>query len=309
MKLYLIIALMTACLWGYAQYEFAPIGAQWHYNKQHSYNPPEAGYIKITSIKDSIINNKDVRVLEIIYAPDDSTLIVEGYEYIHQSGDTIWYWKDKQFHVLYNFAMQKGDSILLYSEMENYCGENPYGWNIVDSTFTRAFNDIELKAQYLKPINDSHWEFSNYVFEIIGALDYFFPQNAFCGIYDIIGFGPLRCYSDPVHGVLLTTMPDTKCDEIHIYTDPIVNVKSFKQNRSFTVFPNPVVQELSIVGLGIDINLHEYEFKISNQHGQVLKTFQTATPSINVSSLTNGIYFLTILKNEKIIVHEKFIKL
>lgn len=112
MKQLFVAIFLVVSLGSFAQKEFAPIGAEWYYEKMLSQNPPEAGYIKLTSVKDSTIENKAVRVIEVLFAPNDSTQIVEGYEYLHQSGDTIWYWKNKQFHMLYNFAMQKGDSIL-----------------------------------------------------------------------------------------------------------------------------------------------------------------------------------------------------
>jgi hypothetical protein len=309
MKYLLSILLWAICFWAHAQNEFAPIGAEWYYNKQHNYNPPEAGYIKITSIKDSIINTKKVRVLELIYAPDDTTQIVEGYEYIHQSGDTIWYWKNEQFHLLYNFAMQKGDSILLYSEMENNCGENPYGWNNVDSTFTRTINDIELKAYYLKPLEGSQWEFSNYIFEIIGSLDYFFPQNSFCGIYDIITIGPLRCYSDPVHGILITSQPDMKCDSTYTYTDPVNAAFFIKRTSSFSLYPNPAFNKLSIKGFDFNIPNGNVEIKIINTKGHVIKKYETDMETIDVTGLVRGTYFLIITINEKIIDYERFIKI
>jgi hypothetical protein len=307
-QLFATIVLISSLL-AQAQHEFAPIGAEWYYEKMLSYNPPEAGYIKITSIKDSVIENKDVRVLEVIFAPDDTTQILEGYEYIHQSGDTIWYYKNKQFHMLYNFAMQKGDSILLYSEMENNCGDNPYGWNKVDSTFTRAINDIGLKAYYLKPFNNSHWEFSNYVFEIFGSMDYFFPENSFCGIYDIITNGPIRCYSDPVHGTLITSLPQMRCDTTYTYSGPI-NVKDVSTGaRLFSVYPNPVAEVLSITGFGYNTLQGNYKISIINTKGQVIESHGSALKNINVSHLAKGTYFLGISINDKIIDYEKFIKL
>jgi hypothetical protein len=305
----LILSLLSFGL--YAQHEFAPIGAEWYYEKVDSYNPPKFGYTKLTSIKDSIIENKKVRVIEVLDAPNDTTQTIEGYEYICQSGDTVWYWKGNRFHILYNFAMQKGDSILLYSEMKNECGNNPYGWNKVDSTFSRIFNDTELKAYFLIPINNSQWEFSNYIFEIIGSIDYFIPQNSFCGIYDIINYGPLRCYSDPINGVLITSLPKVRCDSTYTYTGPIKPdaLSQYKKTDTFSVSPNPVADEITIKHYKTDILNDNYEIKIINIRGIVVKSYKLALETIDVSDLTKGTYFLTISINEKIIDCERFVKI
>ncbi len=300
---------MSVCC--FAQHEFAPIGAEWYYNKQHSYNPPEAGYIKITSIKDSIIENNEVRVLEIVYAPDDTTQILEGYEYLHQSGDTIWYWKNKQFHMLYNFAMQKGDSILLYSEMLNQCtGNDPYGWNRVDSVFTRTYNGLGLKAYSSIPINNSVWGFEKYSFEIFGNLYYLIPQNKDC-VYDGIFHGPLRCYSDPVNGILITSLPGVKCDSTYTYTGPWIPdyVSKYKKTSSFSVNPNPVSSEITIKWNETDMLIGNYEIEIINIRGIVVKSYKPALKTIDVSDLTKGTYFLGILINDKLIDYERFIKI
>lgn len=300
--------LLISSLLAQAQHEFAPIGAEWYYEKMLSYNPPEAGYIKITSIKDSVIENKDVRVLEVIFAPDDTTQILEGYEYIYQSGDTIWYYKNKQFHMLYNFAMQKGDSILLYSEMLNQCGDNPYGWNKVDSVFKHTYNDLEIRAYSSDPINNSVWGFQEYSYEIFGNSHYLIPQNIDC-IYDGIFHGPLRCYSDPIHGILITSLPEMKCDSTYTYIGPInVNDVSTKA-RLLSVYPNPVVEVLSITGFDYNTLPDNCKIKIINKKGQVIESYASTLKTINVSHLAKGTYFLGISINDKIIDYEKFIKL
>jgi hypothetical protein len=306
MKIFASFLLTIISLSLCAQHEFAPIGAEWYYNKMLSYNPPEAGYVKLTSIKDSIIENKDVRVIEVLFSPDDTTQIMEGYEYIHQSGDTIWYWKNNQFHTLYNFDMQKGDSILLYSEMLNQCSENdPYAWNRVDSVFTRTFNGIRLKAYTSTPLNNSVWGFEDYSCEIFGNLKYLIPQNKDC-VNDGIWYGPLRCYSDPINGILITSLPSVKCDSTYTYTGPI-SVSFLKRTGKLSIYPNPTSCEITVDGY--DFNDQSYEIKIINIKGNVVKVYYSDIYIIDVSDLINGIYFLTISINKKTIDYEKFIKI
>jgi hypothetical protein len=75
MKQLFVAIFLVASLASFAQKEFAPIGAEWYYEKMLSQNPPEAGYIKLTLVKDSAIENKAVRVIEVLFAPNDSTQI------------------------------------------------------------------------------------------------------------------------------------------------------------------------------------------------------------------------------------------
>lgn len=300
-KLSIVILLMILSMSLFGQKEFAPIGAEWYYDNNLSHNPPEFGYIKLTSLKDSVIENKIVRVIEVLNAPNDSTQFVEGYEYLHQSADTIWYWKNNQFHMLYNFAMQKGDSILLYSEMINQCTENePYGWNMVDTVFTRVFNGMELKAYSSIPIKNSVWGFELYSCEIFGNLNYLIPQNIDC-VYDGIFYGGIRCYSDPINGILFTNKT-IKCDSTYKYP---LSVKSFQEPDFLAIYPVPVEQELK---LHYNKNsYHDIAFEIIDIHGKSLRKINAAINSIDVSDLPAGTYFLMLTSNNKLIDYEKFI--
>lgn len=303
---FLILLMLTIC--AFSQQEFAPVGAEWYYSKNLSYDPPKYGYIKLTSIKDSTIHNKNVRVIEVLHVENDTTQYIEGYEYIAQTGDTIWYWKNNDFHLLYNFSMQKGDSILLYSEMQNSCSEkSPYGWNLVDSTFTKEFNGLLLKAYSSVPIKNSIWGFEDYPScEIIGNLRYLIPQNVFCGVYDIPQDGPLRCYSDPVHGVLVTSLPKVKCDSTYEYK--WVNISDISKTGVFSIYPNPVQSKLTINCYDEEIKPGNYEIEIVNINGRTVKNYDFFSETINISDLPTGVYFLIISKNKKQIDYEKFIK-
>ena len=306
MKMLLVFGvILFNCLPGLSQKEFAPIGAEWYYDKNISYNPPIMGYTKLTCIKDTVIENKKVKVIEVLDVINDTTQSIGGYEYIYQSGDTIRYWKNNQFNMLYNFAMQNGDSILLYSEMLNQCTENdPYGWNKVDSTFTKEFNGIELKSYTSIPINNSVWGFLEYTSEIFGNTYFLIPQNTSC-VNDGIWYGPLRCYSDPINGVIITH-PTLKCDSTTTYP---VSVSLLKNSNLFSIYPNPVECNLYLNYSSNFIAGVEFGILIVNTMGSVVKTCKTDTNFINVSDLPIGSYFLILTQNKKPTFYEKFIKI
>jgi len=204
--------------------------------------------------------------------------------------------------------MQKGDSILLYSEMRNSCSENePYGWNLVDSTFIKGFNGLPLKAYSSIPIKNSVWGFDSYSCEIIGNLRYLIPQNVFCGVYDVPLDGPLRCYSDPVHGILVTSLPKVKCDSTYSYKP--VNISIISKIEEFSIYTNPVQSELTIMSNDQQFKSGNCQIEIININGEIVKNYDSFSETIDISNLTRGIYFLIISKNKKPITYEKFIKI
>lgn len=288
--------------------EFAPIGAEWYYEKAESYNPPVFGYVKHKCIKDSVIEGHKVKVLEITHSPNDYTTNLLGYEYILQKGDTIFYWKSGEFHLLYNFASQKGDSLLLYSEMRNQCKEKTnYGWNKVDSTFYQTINNVKLKGYTTVGIQGSIWGFDYFpTIETIGNLGYLFPQNVFCGFYD--GFtqiGSLRCYTDDSLGFFQFN-ERMRCDSTTNYP---VGVELFARQHLFQLYPNPATHEISVefdewqdsdnpVALLYDV--------IGNL--KIETTIHACKTAIDLSGLFPGSYILIIKANKGVIDYEKFIK-
>lgn len=290
-----------------AQLEFAPIGAEWYYSKYTSHNPPTFGYVKHTSLKDSIIENKKVRVIEIIDHPNDTTARLIGHEYIMQKGDTVYYWKNGQFNMLYNFAMQKGDTIHLYSEMTNRCmdiNDSNYGWNKVDSVFAFNANGVSLKAYNSSGHNHSVWGFENTSLEVIGNLQYLLPQNIDC-VYDGIGwFGNLRCYIDDSIGFL-------KLDE-HIGCDSTttwpVSAKLLRNDKLFKCFPNPAYNEV-FIELHSQPTLGSYHIEIVNMLGSKLLEagIKDHKVVIDVGNLPKGSYLILLKQNKAIIDYEKVV--
>lgn len=63
-KVFLSVIILFACRIGFAQMEFAPVGAEWYYSQYESHNPPQANYIKHVCIKDSMIAGKGVKVIK-----------------------------------------------------------------------------------------------------------------------------------------------------------------------------------------------------------------------------------------------------
>lgn len=303
----LVLMLFTFRI-GYAQPEFAPIGAEWYYNKAESYNPPVIGYVKHKCIKDSVIEGQTVKVLEITHSPNDYTSILLGHEYILQKGDTIFYWKSGEFHLLYNFSLQKGDSLLLFSEMPNQCEDKTnYGWNKVDSIFHQTLNSVELNGYYTSGIKGSVWGFDYFpTLEKVGNLGYLFPQNIFCGIFDgFPQFGSLRCYTDGSFGFFQFNQRE-RCDSTTNYP---VGVETFTKTNWFAFYPNPSCDIITIDYNG-NGNPSGYHIAIYDVIGnkKIEKVLADNKTNIDISFLNKGTYFILIHSGNKIIDYEKILK-
>ena len=291
------VFILFNCLLGYSQTEFAPIGAEWYYSQYESFNPPQANYVKHTCIKDSTIAGKRVKVIQKTKFKYGGVTVNLGFEYLYQSGDTISYWKSGEFHVLYNFSLSKGDSILLYSEMPNQCiNKTKYGWSSIDSVYSDTINNHQLKAYFSTHKEGSVWGFDSFsIIEKIGSTQYLLPQNASCGIMDgEPQIGLLRCYSDTEIGFY--QFGNVPCDKIESWPDSFIQLN---KNSLFRLYPNPVADELTIECN--DQILEEFNLNIFDLNGKLVHS-QTFFPEekIDLSFLKRGLFAIMIFNNFKL---------
>ena len=269
--------------------EFAPIGAEWHYSQFVGFDPPQgANYVKHTCFKDSTIDGKLVKVIQKTKFTREGQFEL-GFEYLHQNGDTISYWKNGEFHELYNFSLEEGDSMLIYSDTSNYmsCDTSHYGWINIDSVFSVTINNQKLKGYFASHKEGSYWGFDGFpIIEKIGSTLYLLPGDVGC-VVDAIGIGPLRCYSDPEFGIYhngkepcdtLTTFP--------IYA-PVIN-----SNHQFNFFPNPAA---SFVTISNPSNIPIKKIELTDFSGRVVQTWkmqEVVENTLNIQHIPPGIYLL-----------------
>ncbi len=79
------------------------------------------------------------------------------------------------------------------------------------------------------------------------------------------------------------------------------------ESSAFAIYPNPATERLNISATGIDLS--QYSVTVSDMLGrQVLNAEIDIDNYINVNNLSEGIYNLTILDNNRIIANKKFVK-
>jgi len=82
----------------------------------------------------------------------------------------------------------------------------------------------------------------------------------------------------------------------------LTGISNVNDELTFKVYPNPTSHQISIFSGELTIN----EIKILDSTGKLIKTIKQSTNTINVSDLSQGIYFVQILSDKKTIT-KKFV--
>lgn len=282
-QMLLVVLIATTSIMS-AQTEFAPIGAEWHYDYQQF---ATKGYVQITALKDTIINDKTCRVLEKSYHYYDYILetnrdFVFGFEYIAQDGGEIMAYLDSKFYTLFDFDASVGDSWTVHKD-------NVAGSVMVVGKGEEEVNGMKLRYIELNDISGSECGFGYYggmpvkVFECVGPTNsYLFPEHT--DYVDANEGGLIRCYSDPGFGEL--KVGDTECDYVYNQVD------EHSENTSFFVYPNPASEEIIIS----TSHYGEMAVEIFNYAGTLVYTsyINGENAKINISTLPAGVYYIVI---------------
>lgn len=280
-KLFLIFIILFSAN-AFSQ-EFATIGTKWYYN-QGDVMPSRHTYRLLESVSDTIINGTECKkITQNIESPVQYNLQTK---FMYSSNDSVFFYAGGDFHLLYDFGANTGDTIILdYFGTMN--GESLK--MIIDSTGTIVINGTLRKIQYISCGDGTYIEFYGPVIEGIGSVYFMFPT------YDMHTMGPLRCYEDHILGVFKNPFNNggwtEACD--YIYTTGINDISLSK----IKLIPNPVLNSFKIA------NLKVYsEYRITDLSGKLLMLGEVEpNQEINISSLSPGIYiFQLILDSERI---------
>jgi hypothetical protein len=277
-------------------YDFAPIGAQWYYgNRENPLGGPEAGYLLVESVRDTVISEQAARILTKTYHASDGSIKDEGIELVFNQGNKVFYMKGDQPYLLYDFTAETGDTLEFREPF--YSTQNPDTTftMVVDSTDFISIEGIELKRIYLRDIA-WHWDLYSTHIERIGNIPYMFPQIGLqC---DAACYDPFRCYSDqniyykPLSydcDRLVTGTDDHHLTEhIRIYPNPASNVVNFSFKHPY--YANSILQLFSVDGKMVS------EVVVCEQN-----------ISVDITEFKQGVYFYNWFLLEKEVKVGKFI--
>lgn len=244
-KVLLLLLLAVAGMAKAQTHEFAPVGAEWHYEFKEMF---AEGYIKMSVEKDTILNGIDCIKMsrEKHYVDLQFNVLYNTWlapEFLVYMNDSCMFYRNGQWHKLFDFSADVGDTVSVSGMPESVCMTNSCRVHITGKG-VELINGVLLKYFEMKDIQDSDWGWSGTivgdeagvvrVYERIGPVgSYFFPEQR-C-IFDYGEGGVLRCYQDLEIGSLNYSFPYVECD----FISHTIGMQEPCYGNRIEVFPNP----------------------------------------------------------------------
>lgn len=255
--------------------DFAPIGSVWYYN-QSTINPDLNTYKTFESVLDTVINGVECR--KIVESERYVEIEKTTNHFMHARNDSVFFYADNQFNLLYDFGAIKGDTIVL----EYFETNDGLLKVIIDSVSTIDINGLERKIQYVTSGDGISIEFANEIIEGIGSSHFLFPT------YDNTHNGKLRCYEDNTIGLFKNPFYYGG-----IYAGPCDFITSITDNENIAqmnIYPNPFLGRIEVSGLNGIVN-----YSIVSINGRTVLTGRIKPKEpIDLSGLESGVYFMQI---------------
>ena len=276
----------TAPNWEYFQNFIEDIIRQeWYYEIQNENG--SITYQYMYQAGDTIIQDEPSHILVKINTLYDKDLHQDvTHEYVYERDGKLYWWNKTlgEFTVLYDYEAEEGD------EWEIKVGTESLVMHV------DAVQMVTYKSQTWRMLSVSDPEdlFSGNIVCGIGHLTSFFPERLMDN-GDGIRVEGMRCYwSD---SKLVFKYGDEDCDAIY---DELHGIEESGPSTgsgaagTLTVYPNPTNGVLFVETQNF-ASLQNQTYRITNLMGQTLLTgqFTAETQQINVSSLPQGMYFIT----------------
>jgi len=280
--------------------------ATWHYDfSTFGYG----GFMKIQHIADTIIESKNSMVLEttinaftanlngVIFFYFSDTL-QRNYTYVN--GDTVFYWKNNKFEVLYNFMEVAGGGWMSGTESEemNMCNDT----SNVDVISSEIINisGTNYKSLTLQSTDSSPYRFEGKFNERFGAYEgnspwsFLFPNFASCdpGFPNEYATYWFKCFQDDE----LFYNPSGEDCEYYLNHLGLADL----ENNIVKISPNPVNSNENIT-----INA-QGNYTIVDIQGNAIQNGTIENNSVQLINVESGIYFF-ILENENAVYKTKFV--
>ncbi len=271
-----------------------PIGTEWYYEIQNENG--SVTYQHLEYVADTTVQDEPTHILVRINTLYDKNPHEEkSNEYIYERDNKVYWWNKTlgEFTMLYDFAAQVGD------EWEIQVGTERLPMH-VDGEGAVEYNGHTYRTLV---VSDPQDLFSGTILCGIGHATSFFPERLMTKGDDYRVEG-MRCVWQ--YGQLIIQTSETACDEVYFNFHYDVDETTAE---GFQVYPNPTTGLITVSGA------QSGEYRIINLQGQTVwsgTSLRGAEPNgatkqsnltIDVSSLPNGMYFIT-MNNQTI----KFVK-
>ena len=242
-------------------------------------------YQHLEYVADTTVSHKDVKIIirnNTLYDKTRKNVITK--EYLYEENNKLYWWNSslQNFTLLYDFNAEPGDEWTIHVGTESLTVH-------VDAVGQYYYDG---RLHKMLRMSDPGNLFSGEIVYGIGHLTSFFPERLMTRGKDYRVEG-IRCFWQ--EGELVFQNGEKDCDEVYEqYHSGLEETSS----DGFRIYPNPtngllVVEtfpETSPTELG------QHEYRVTNLIGQTLLTglLTAENHQINVSSLPDGLYFITI---------------
>lgn len=261
---------------------FSPIGSKWGFSYQSSFS---FGDFQKEAVSDTTIAGRICRKFNTIdrsylCAPSCSSRQIQGTAFIAQHQDSIFLYNAQQnnFVFLFHFHAQVNDT-MLSKQLKYVC------MRVGDT----LFGGVRLRKWEFKQVCPQFLNTAPLLLvEKVGAL------NSDWGL-------PNTCLIDNIYHTLCYFSQSTILFQRN---NCISNIEAANLSSNINIAPNPVRFNLTIE------STHHFDIiRIFNTQGQLVlqQLFQNGQ-DIDVSSLSNGIYFLSLLDKDGKSATKRFIK-
>jgi len=270
-------------------------------------------YYKLEQVGDTIIDNQDVKKIDVwnisFYNTSPVLGRVDNYlysEYMYESNDSIFRYQDEAFVLVYNFGAQVGESWIITGNDDHICHQII---NTGTDTITVEENAIKQYGNYnleTMTISDGgNWTLGDEVIKGIGSLKTPFPQGAHCGgvIDGGVGYYQwLSCYHNSEIGFInnLAGGGGDFCFDLITNNDDVIST------NERVLFPNPTS---STIYFSNKYEGKNFKLKIFDVYGKLHLTTHNIPSNIDIKHLPNGIYFINIFNENRLIFTEQIIKM
>ena len=264
---------------------WSPSGANWKY----SYVGFFPGYVDVLYTGDTVIDSQSAKILSKTFTGIDWSMAIVtsfiGNEYTYENNGIIFLRHQNQWDTLYHFNAQVGEHWRMAKQpFTSVCPENSR--LKVLATGNKTINNEIRKyvvVDFCSPDLSSLGWGQDTIVENIGFIgSYFLPYDQFDGAVDGNEGGPFRCYSHDNFATYAAHFSGA-CDYI-------VGVEEVTATSTFTVYPNPVGNEIHLsndyTGTFTTYTIYSLDGKIQ-QAGTISET-------ILLDHLTVGNYLLEI---------------
>lgn len=298
---YLFSVLTIALSFSVSSQVWIQPGAVWHYETR---GMTYVGFIKVEYEKDTLIADKLCNMLTAInyvfgiINPDGEFGLARKSQlknnYTYCNGDTIFYFVDGKFSVLYNFGAKPGDTWNL-GENTNYPG-CPDSSVKVDSIGTMIINSQSYRWISISPTKYSGVKLRGKIVERMGSIGgYLFPVVTCCDplMQCDLGLEDFTCFQDDNFSLYNVSRRDC---EYYLKTNITVI------NSSKGLYPVPTRDRLNIDSNNI------VSVKIISMDGLVQCDTEIFNNQIDLSNFKSGVYIVVMKYRQGEINTQKVIK-